>query len=182
MHDGEMPYLPKPSEVQENKSIRAVISLLTVFCQTGISDIFRFLASFSYSYEIQNHYLCLTIFTWCKFFRSSLILMKPTNLSPRKSLSWFLTCVFNFQQSCVLRRQMHFIKVFPEWSRAFIEISDFSEFGESDKSLKHITSFCGHLTCIETLWNLWSEARIDPMEMFCFRHTFFLWPYMDLLR
>ena len=26
---------------------------------------------------------------------------------------------------------------FPKWSRIFIEFSDFSEFGESDKSLKH---------------------------------------------
>ena len=58
---------------------------------------------------------------------------------------------FNFQQSYVLRRQMHFIRVLPEWRRAFIEFSDFSELRESDKSLKHITSFCGHLTYIETL-------------------------------
>ena len=38
-----------------------------------------------------------------------------------------------------------------------------------------ITSFLSHSTYIETLWN---EAWNDPMEMFCSRHTFFLWPYM----
>ena len=41
-----------------------------------------------------------------------------------------------------------------------------------------ITSFCGHLTYIEILWKLWNEEWIDPMEVFCSRHTFFLWPYM----
>ena len=37
-----------------------------------------------------------------------------------------------------------------------------------------ITSLCGHLTYMETLWKLWNEGRIDPMEMFCSRHHFFL--------
>ena len=40
-----------------------------------------------------------------------------------------------------------------------------------------ITSLCGHLTYIETLWKLWNEAWIDPMEMFCSRHTFFMTRY-----
>ena len=43
-----------------------------------------------------------------------------------------------------------------------------------------ITSFCGHFTYTETLWKLWNEAWNDTMEIFCFRHTFFLWPYMNL--
>ena len=33
--------------------------------------------------------------------------------------------------------QKDHIRVFPKWSRIFIEFSDFSEFGESDKLLKH---------------------------------------------
>ena len=32
---------------------------------------------------------------------------------------------------------------------------------------------------VETLWKLWNEAWIDPVEMFCSTHIFFLWPYMD---
>ena len=34
-------------------------------------------------------------------------------------------------------KMVEFNKVFPKWSRAFIESSEFSEFWESDKSLKH---------------------------------------------
>ena len=41
-----------------------------------------------------------------------------------------------------------------------------------------ITSFCRHLTYRETIWKLWNEAWNGPMEMFCSRHTFYLWPYM----
>ena len=45
-------------------------------------------------------------------------------------------------------------------------------------SMACITSICGHFTYIETLWKLWNDVWNDPMEMFCFRHTFFLWPHM----
>ena len=48
-----------------------------------------------------------------------------------------------------------------------------------------ITSFCGHLMYIETLWKVvkWSmkwpySIQRDLIEMFCSRHTFSLWPYM----
>ena len=57
----------------------------------------------------------------------------------------------------------------------------------ADKSnqwwLDSITNFCLHFTYIETLWklsNLSNEAWNHPMEMFCSRHTFFLWPCMVL--
>ena len=36
-----------------------------------------------------------------------------------------------------LMLKVYFIGVIPKWSRTFIESIDFSEFTESDKSLKH---------------------------------------------
>ena len=43
-----------------------------------------------------------------------------------------------------------------------------------------VTNFGGHFMYIETSWKFWNEAWIDPMELFCYRHTYFLRPYMDL--
>ena len=50
--------------------------------------------------------------------------------------------------------------------------------------LLFITSFYGHFTAIETLWKVvkWSmkwpySIQWEPIEMFCFRHIFFLWSY-----
>ena len=70
------------------------------------------------------------------------------------------------------------IKIFTDKSAIFISETT----GCEQKHVKSdiITSFCGHLMYVETLWKFWNEAWIDPIEMFCSRYTFFLWPYMDL--
>ena len=31
---------------------------------------------------------------------------------------------------------------------------------------------------ISRIWKLWNGAWNDPIEIFCYRHTFLLWPYM----
>ena len=50
---------------------------------------------------------------------------------------------------------------------------------------KTSTCFCGHFTYIETLWKAvkWSMkwpyyTQRYAIEMFCYRHTFLLWPYI----
>ena len=43
----------------------------------------------------------------------------------------------------------------------------------------NITSFCSHFTYIETLWKLWNEAWIYPMEMFQ-THLLFMTIYGSL--
>ena len=67
---------------------------------------------------------------------------------------------------------MHAIGVFPKWSRTFIEFSDFSEFGESDKSLKHesrlnfkiLSQICVLLASLNSLNSVKAHLGKTPMN------------------
>ena len=61
-----------------------------------------------------------------------------------------------------------------QWILINATISNDSDFG----FIMVFTRFCGHFTYVESLWKLWNEVWIGPMEMFCSRHIFFFWPYV----
>ena len=58
---------------------------------------------------------------------------------------------------------------------------------KSVSCMKYMTSICEHFT----LWNIVKSGEMkhemtllhtmEPIEMFCSRHIFFLWPYMMML-
>ena len=56
---------------------------------------------------------------------------------------------------------------------------EFFATGDSHKfGSELITSLYVDFTYIETLWKVVKWSMKWPMEMFCSRHTFFLWPYV----